>query len=88
MSVSISDGRYSRRFTDIRKEIYGKEFPASTLLTAVALAVPEIMVEITGIAVLAHVPEKWERFSEKDMRKRKESRAHRDSIQSGCALEE
>jgi 2-iminobutanoate/2-iminopropanoate deaminase len=52
MTVSISDGRYSQRFTDIRKEIYGKEFPASTLLTAAAFAIPEIMVEITAIAVL------------------------------------
>jgi hypothetical protein len=26
------------------------------------------------------------RFSDKDMRKTKESRAHLDSIQSGCAL--
>jgi len=53
MTVSVSDGRYSQRFTDIRKEIYGKDFPASTLLTAAAFAVPEIMVEITGIAVIA-----------------------------------
>jgi 2-iminobutanoate/2-iminopropanoate deaminase len=52
MTVAISDGRYSQRFTDLRKEIYGKDFPASTLLTAAAFAVPEILVEITGIAVL------------------------------------
>jgi 2-iminobutanoate/2-iminopropanoate deaminase len=53
MTVAVSDGRYSQRFTDIRKEIYGKDFPASTLLTVAAFAVPEIMVEITAIAVLA-----------------------------------
>jgi enamine deaminase RidA (YjgF/YER057c/UK114 family) len=53
MTVSVSDGRYSQRFTDIRKEIYGRDFPASTLLTAAAFAVPDIMVEITGIAVVA-----------------------------------
>lgn len=53
MTVAVSDGRYSQRFTDSRKEIYGKDFPASTLLTVAAFAVPEIMVEITGIAVLA-----------------------------------
>ena len=52
MTVSICDGRYSKDFTDIRKEIYGKDFPASTLLTAAAFAAPEIMVEITGIAVI------------------------------------
>ncbi len=53
MTVAVSDGRYSQRFTDIRKEIYGSEFPASTLLTAACFAVPEIMVEITPIAVIA-----------------------------------
>jgi 2-iminobutanoate/2-iminopropanoate deaminase len=52
MMVSISDGRYSQHFTEIRKEIYGGEFPASTLLTAAAFAVPDIMVEITAIAVV------------------------------------
>ena len=52
MTVAVCDGRYSQRFTDLRKEIYGKDFPASTLLTAAAFAVPEIMVEITGIAVV------------------------------------
>jgi enamine deaminase RidA (YjgF/YER057c/UK114 family) len=53
MTVAVSDGRYSQRFTDIRKEIYKEDFPASTLLTVAAFAIPEIMVEITGIAVLA-----------------------------------
>lgn len=53
MTVAVSDGRYSQRFTDLRKEIYGKDFPASTLLTVAAFAVPEIMVEITAIAVVA-----------------------------------
>jgi len=53
MTVSISDGRYSQRFTDICKEIYKEGFPASTLLTAAAFAVPEIMVEIIGIAVVS-----------------------------------
>jgi 2-iminobutanoate/2-iminopropanoate deaminase len=53
MTVSVSDGRYSQRFTDIRKEIYGKDFPASTLLTAAASAAPNIMVEIRGVAVFA-----------------------------------
>jgi len=52
MTVSVSDGRFSQRFTDIRKEIYGKDFPASTLLTAAAFAAPEIMVEITAVAVI------------------------------------
>ena len=53
MTVAVSDGRYSQRFTDIRKDIYGNDFPASTLLTAASFAVPDIMVEITPIAVVA-----------------------------------
>ena len=53
MTVAVSDGRYSQRFTDIRKEVYGDEFPASTVLAATAFALPEIMVEITAIAVVA-----------------------------------
>lgn len=53
MTVSISDGRYSQAMTDIRKEIYGKDFPASTLVTVAAFAHPDIMVEITPVAVLA-----------------------------------
>ena len=42
MTVAIPDGRYAERLP-----IYGKDFPASTLLTAASFAVPEIMVEIT-----------------------------------------
>ena len=40
MTVAVSDGRFSQRFTDIRKEIYGTECPASTLLTAASFAIP------------------------------------------------
>jgi 2-iminobutanoate/2-iminopropanoate deaminase len=52
MTVAVSDGRYSERFCEIRKEIYKQDFPASTLLTVSAFAVPQIMVEITAIAVV------------------------------------
>ena len=40
MTVAVSDGRFSKQFTDIRKEIYGTECPASTLLTAASFAIP------------------------------------------------
>lgn len=52
MGVAISDGRFSQVFTDIRKEIYGTDFPASTLLTVASFARPDIMVEATPFAVL------------------------------------
>lgn len=53
MTVAISDDRYSQVFTDIRKELYGQDFPASTLLTIASFAHPDIMVEITPVAVLS-----------------------------------
>ena len=52
INVSISDGRYSQVFTEIRKDIYGRDFPASTLLTTAALAHPDILVEITPVPVI------------------------------------
>jgi hypothetical protein len=45
MTVAISDGHYAQRFTDIRKK-HGKDFHASTLLTAASFALPEIMVRL------------------------------------------
>jgi 2-iminobutanoate/2-iminopropanoate deaminase len=52
MSVYICEARYSKRFTDLRREYYKKDFPASALITAAGFALPEIMLEITAIAVV------------------------------------
>jgi 2-iminobutanoate/2-iminopropanoate deaminase len=52
MSVYICDGRYSQRFTDLRKEFWAGDYPASTLIVAAGFALPEIMVEITAYGVL------------------------------------
>jgi len=52
MTVFICDGRYSQRFTDLRKEFWPSDYPASTLIVAAGFALPEIMVEITGYAVV------------------------------------
>ena len=41
------------RFTELRKEIFGDNFPASALITVAGLARPEMLVEVQGIAVLA-----------------------------------
>ena len=51
MTVFVSDVRYSKRFCEIRAEIYPGNYPASALLTVAGFAVPEIMVEISSIAV-------------------------------------
>lgn len=52
MTVFITDARYGDRFTQLRKEIFGDNFPASALITVAGLARPELLIEIQGIAVL------------------------------------
>lgn len=52
MTVFVNDGRFAKRFTELRGEIYAKEYPASTLIVAAGFALPEIMVEITATAVV------------------------------------
>ena len=52
MTVFITDARYGDRFTELRKEIFGDNFPASALITVAGLARPELLVEIQGIAVI------------------------------------
>ena len=52
MTVFITDGRFGDRFTELRKEIFGGDFPASALITCRALARPEFLVEVQGIAVV------------------------------------
>ena len=51
-TVFITDARYGDRFTQLRKEIFGDNFPASALITVAGLARPEMLVEVQGIAVL------------------------------------
>ena len=51
MTVFITDARYGDRFTELRCEIFGDNFPASALITVAALARPEFLVEVQGIAV-------------------------------------
>ena len=53
MTVFITDARHGDRFTQLRKEIFGDNFPASALITVAGLARPEMLVEVQGIAVIA-----------------------------------
>ncbi len=53
MTVFITDARNGDRFTELRKEIFGDNFPASALITIAALARPEMLVEVQGIAVIS-----------------------------------
>jgi 2-iminobutanoate/2-iminopropanoate deaminase len=52
MTVFITDSRWGDRFTQLRKEIFRDDFPASALVTVAGLARPELLVEVQGIAVL------------------------------------
>ncbi|HZU90881.1 MAG TPA: RidA family protein [Stellaceae bacterium] len=52
MTVFITDARWGDRFTELRREIFGDDFPASALITVAGLARPELLVEVQGIAVI------------------------------------
>ena len=52
MTVFITDTRLGDRFTQLRREIFGDNFPASALITVAGLARPEMLVEVQGIAVI------------------------------------
>jgi len=52
MTVFITDARFGDRFPELRKEIFGDNFPASALITVAGLARPEMLVEVQGIAVI------------------------------------
>lgn len=52
MTVFITDVRYGRIFTSIRKEVFGDEFPASALITVSQLMPEGALVEVQAIGVL------------------------------------
>ena len=52
MTVFITDVRNGRRFTELRREILGDNFPGSALVTVTALQSPDAKIEIQGYAVV------------------------------------
>ena len=52
MTVFITDVRNGDRLTEIRREIFGDNFPGSALTTVTALADPNAKIEIQGYAVI------------------------------------
>jgi 2-iminobutanoate/2-iminopropanoate deaminase len=53
MTVFLTDSRYGDEFVKIRSEYFkGGHYPASTLITASALAFPWFQIEIQAVAVL------------------------------------
>ena len=52
MTVFITDARYGDRFTQLRCEILGDNFPASALITVSHFARPGMLIEIQAVAVI------------------------------------
>jgi enamine deaminase RidA (YjgF/YER057c/UK114 family) len=52
MTVYMLDVRKGRIFTEIRKELFGRDFPASTVIGVAQLMPPDALVEVQAIAVL------------------------------------
>lgn len=52
MTVFLIDARYTTEMTEIRAEIFGRDFPASAAITVSGFAQPSVMLEIQGIAVV------------------------------------
>lgn len=52
LTVFITDMRYREGYGEVRAELFPGDAPASTLIQCVALAVPEGLIEIEGVAVL------------------------------------
>jgi enamine deaminase RidA (YjgF/YER057c/UK114 family) len=52
MNIFTTDVRYHRDINETRREILGSNFPTSTMVQVVALARPELMLEVNAIAVI------------------------------------
>jgi 2-iminobutanoate/2-iminopropanoate deaminase len=53
ITVFLIDARYTTRMTELRTEIFGRDFPASAAITVAGFADPTMMIEIQGIAVVS-----------------------------------
>jgi Endoribonuclease L-PSP len=53
MTVFLTDARNHPRMTAIRREILGKDFPASASISISHLANPNALIEIQAVAVIA-----------------------------------
>ena len=52
MNVFTTDVRYHRDINEVRREVLGSNFPTSTMVQVVALARPELILEINATAVI------------------------------------
>ena len=52
MTVFLIDARYTTRMTELRTQIFGKDFPASAAITVAGFAQPEMMIEVQCVAAV------------------------------------
>lgn len=52
MNVFTTDVRYHRDINEARREVLGSNFPTSTMVQVVALARPELILEINATAII------------------------------------
>jgi enamine deaminase RidA (YjgF/YER057c/UK114 family) len=52
MNVFTTDVRYHRDINEVRRELLGPDYPTSTMVQVVALARPELLLEINATAVI------------------------------------
>lgn len=52
MTVFLTDARHTTRMTEIRTEVFKKDFPASAAVTVTGFADPTMMIEIQAVAVV------------------------------------
>jgi 2-iminobutanoate/2-iminopropanoate deaminase len=52
MTVFLIDARYTTRMTELRTEIFGKDYPASAAITVSGFAQPGMMIEVQSVAVI------------------------------------
>jgi 2-iminobutanoate/2-iminopropanoate deaminase len=52
MTVFVTDVRYGERLWQVRKEVFGDDYPGSAMVTISALANPDAKIEIQGYAVI------------------------------------
>jgi enamine deaminase RidA (YjgF/YER057c/UK114 family) len=53
LNVFSTDVKYHRDINETRREVLGSNFPTSTMVQVVALARPELLLEINAIAVIS-----------------------------------
>lgn len=52
MTVFITDTRFGRVFTSLRREYFGQDFPTSAVIGVSTLMVPQAMIEVQATAIL------------------------------------